>query len=84
MFFIQGITEILDSGRYKFITDGEHNTIALCIKKSRPEDEDDYKVIVTNKHGSDEAEMHLFVSGTFSCTSLLFVLFTFSSANSLK
>lgn len=56
----------MDSGRYKFLTDGEHNTIALCIKKSRPEDEDDYKVIVTNPYGSDEAEMHLFVSGEFS------------------
>ncbi|CAG0897548.1 unnamed protein product, partial [Cyprideis torosa] len=60
--FYKGITEVLDSGRYKFITDGETNTICLCIRKSRPEDEDDYKVIVTNPHGSDEAEMHLFVS----------------------
>ena len=60
------MTEILDGGRYRFVSDGETNTMTLCIRKTKPNDEGKYKVIVTNEHGEDSAETTLFVSGKFS------------------
>lgn len=61
----QGITEIMDGGRYKYVTDGETNTLTLCIRKTKPNDEGNYKIVVTNEHGEDTAETTLFVSGIF-------------------
>lgn len=60
--FYKGVTEIIEGGRYKFLTDGETNSITLCIRKSKPNDEGKYKVQVNNIHGEDSAEMQLFVS----------------------
>ncbi|XP_055385446.1 twitchin isoform X34 [Condylostylus longicornis] len=60
--FYKGVTEIIEGGRYKFITDGETNSITLCIRKSKPNDEGKYKIVVNNIHGEDSAEMQLFVS----------------------
>lgn len=62
--FYRGMTEIIEGGRFKFITDGETNTITLCIRKVKPNDEALYKVVVSNIHGQDSAEMMLYVSGT--------------------
>ncbi len=59
----QGITEIMDGGRYKYVTDGETNTLTLCIRKTKPNDEGNYRIVVTNEHGEDTAETTLFVSG---------------------
>ena len=60
---LQGIQELVEGGRYKFITSGETNTIMLCIRKSKPQDEGYYKVVIANEHGEDSAEFQLFVSG---------------------
>lgn len=60
--FYKGVTEIIEGGRFKYITDGESNTITLCIRKAKPIDEATYKAVVTNIHGSDSAEMSLYVS----------------------
>lgn len=61
--FYKGMTEIIEGGRYKFVTDGETNMITLCIRKIKPNDEGKYKVVVSNVHGEDSAEMMLYVSG---------------------
>merc|ERR1719154_289266 len=60
--FTKGIMEIVESGRYKIHTDGVTNTITLCIRKSKANDEGVYKVVVSNEHGQDSAEMELYVS----------------------
>lgn len=60
--FYKGITEIIEGGRFKFLTDGQTNTITLCMRKCKPNDEGKYKVVVSNIHGEDSAEMQLFVS----------------------
>lgn len=60
--FYKGVTEIIEGGRFKFLTDGETNTITLCIRKVKPNDEGKYKIVVSNIHGEDSAEMQLFVS----------------------
>lgn len=60
--FYKGVTEIIEGGRYKFLTDGETNSITLCIRKSKPNDEGKYKIVVNNIHGEDSAEIQLFVS----------------------
>ncbi|XP_059218729.1 twitchin isoform X21 [Stomoxys calcitrans] len=60
--FYKGVSEILEGGRYKFLTDGQTNTITLCMRKCKPNDEGKYKVVVSNIHGEDSAEMQLYVS----------------------
>ena len=65
---LQGIQEICEGGRYKFITSGDMSTIMLCIRKAKPNDEGTYKVVVKNKHGEDSAEFTVFVSGTSRVT----------------
>ena len=57
------MTEIVDGGRYKFLTDGENNLITLAIRKVKPNDEGQYKIVVTNCHGEDSAECTLYVAG---------------------
>ena len=61
--FYKGITEIIETGRYKFITDGSDNSITLCIRKSKPTDEGTYKIVISNIHGEDSADLQLYVSG---------------------
>ena len=63
--FIKGMTEIIESGRFKYITDGETNTITLCMRKVKPNDEGKYKVVISNIHGEDSAETQLYVSGNY-------------------
>ncbi|CAH2099215.1 unnamed protein product [Euphydryas editha] len=60
--FYKGVTEIIEGGRFKYITDGETGTITLCMRKVKPNDEGKYKVVVSNIHGEDSAEMQLYVS----------------------
>jgi uncharacterized protein YukJ len=57
------MTELQDEGRYKFHTDGETNSVTLCIRKVKPNDEAVYKIVCVNEHGEDSAEMMLYVSG---------------------
>lgn len=61
----QGMTEIIEGGRFKFLTEGDSNSITLCIRKIKPNDEGQYKIVVSNIHGEDSAEMMLYVSGRF-------------------
>lgn len=60
--FYKGVTEIIEGGRFKFITDGDTNSITLCMRKVKPNDEGKYKIVVANCHGEDSAEMQLYVS----------------------
>lgn len=60
--FYKGVTEIIEGGRFKFLTDGDTSTITLCIRKIKPLDEGKYKAVVSNIHGEDSAEMQLYVS----------------------
>lgn len=60
--FYKGVSEILEGGRYKFLTDSETNSITLCIRKAKPNDEGKYKVVISNVHGDDSAETQLYVS----------------------
>ncbi|KAF4532831.1 hypothetical protein B566_EDAN002682, partial [Ephemera danica] len=59
---VDGMTEIIEGGRFKFLTDGETNSLTLCMRKVKPNDEGKYKIVVTNEHGEDSAEMQLYVS----------------------
>lgn len=59
------MTEIVEGGRYKFLTDGENNLITLAIRKVKPNDEGQYKIVINNIHGEDSAELTLYVSGLF-------------------
>ncbi|CAG9796113.1 unnamed protein product [Diatraea saccharalis] len=60
--FYKGVTEIIEGGRFKFVTDGETGLITLCMRKVKPNDEGKYKVVVSNIHGEDSAETQLYVS----------------------
>jgi hypothetical protein len=60
--FYKGVSEIMEGGRFKFLTDGESSTITLCMRKVKPNDEGKYKIVVSNIHGEDSAEMQLYVS----------------------
>lgn len=62
--FYKGMTEIIEGGRFKFLTDSETNTITLCMRKTKPNDEGTYKIVISNIHGEDSADMMLYVSGT--------------------
>jgi len=62
---VQGALEIMDEGRYKYVTDGDKNILTLCIRKVKPNDEGTYKIVVSNIHGEASAECDLYVSGTF-------------------
>lgn len=57
------MTEIIDEGRFRFVTEGDTNSVTLCIRKIKPNDEGKYKIVVSNCHGEDSAEMQLYVSG---------------------
>lgn len=59
------MTEIIEGGRFKYVTDGETNLITLCIRKVKPNDEGQYRVVVSNVHGEDRAEMMLYVAGKY-------------------
>lgn len=61
--FYKGITLLNEGGRYKIQTDGDTNTVTLCIRKTKAADEGQYKCVVSNCHGEDSAEMELFISG---------------------
>ena len=60
--FYKGVGEIIEGGRFKFLTDGASNSITLCIRKVKPNDEGKFRIVVSNIHGEDSAEMQLFVS----------------------
>ena len=61
--FYKGISEIFEGGRYKIFTDGNSNTVALCIRKAKAQDEGKYKITAYNEMGEDSQEVSLFVSG---------------------
>ena len=63
------MTEIIEGGRYKFLTDGENNLITLAIRKVKPNDEGQYKIVISNIHGEDSAELTLYVSGKLNSSS---------------
>lgn len=60
------MTEIIEGGRFKYVTDGDNCLITLCIRKCKPNDEASYRIIVSNIHGEDRAEMMLYVAGKYT------------------
>lgn len=52
----------MEGVRNKFHTDGETNTITLCVRNVRSSDEGKYKIILTNCHGTFSDETQLYVS----------------------
>lgn len=69
------MTEIIEGGRFKYVTDGDNDLITLCIRKCKPNDEGQYKVIVSNIHGEDTAEMMLYVSGKNIVLALILLVY---------
>ena len=61
-FYYKGVTPLLEGIRYKFHTDGETNTITLCIRNIKTSDEGKYKIVITNSHGTFSDETQLYVS----------------------
>lgn len=61
-FYYKGVTPLTEGVRYKFHTDGETNTITLCMRKVKPNDEGKYKIVISNSHGSVSDETQLYVS----------------------
>jgi uncharacterized protein YpmS len=62
--FYKGSTEIIEGGRYKLISDGDNsNMIMMAIAKVKAADEAEYRVVIDNCHGKEEAVFMLFVSG---------------------
>ncbi|XP_055331451.1 twitchin-like isoform X3 [Paramacrobiotus metropolitanus] len=60
--WFRGIREIVNEGRCMVKTDGTTNQALLFIKKARHTDEGKYRIVASNEHGTDEAEIQLFVS----------------------
>ncbi|XP_031623079.1 twitchin-like isoform X2 [Contarinia nasturtii] len=71
--FYKGVAELLEGVRYKFVTDGETNTITLCMRKVKPHDEGKYKIVISNSHGkiSDETQMYVSKAGCVDFRALL-------------
>ena len=62
--FGQGSTVINEGGRYKLVSDGDNNNmIMMAITKVKAADEAEYRVVIENCNGKDEANFMLFVSG---------------------
>lgn len=61
--FYKGMTEIIEGGRFKFLTDGDASLITLCMRKVKPNDEGQYRIVISNIHGQDSADTQLYVSG---------------------
>uniref|UniRef100_A0AC34RIM6 Twitchin n=1 Tax=Panagrolaimus sp. JU765 TaxID=591449 RepID=A0AC34RIM6_9BILA len=58
----KGIREYPQSGRVKYLTDGESNQISLVIAKCRTQDDGAYTLQVQNEHGSDSVDVKLLVT----------------------
>lgn len=61
-FYYKGVTPLMEGIRYKFHTDGETNTVTLCMRNVKASDEGKYKIIFTNCHGSVSDVTQLYVS----------------------
>jgi hypothetical protein len=61
--FYKGSTVINEGGRYKLVSDGDNNNmIMMAITKVKAADEAEYRVVIENCNGKDEANFMLFVS----------------------
>lgn len=61
-FYYKGVTPCIEGVRYKFHTDGENNTVTLCVRNAKVTDEGKYKIIFTNAHGTVSDQTQLYVS----------------------
>ncbi|KAJ6635132.1 Titin [Pseudolycoriella hygida] len=61
-FYYKGVTPLIEGVRYKFHTDGETNTVTLCMRNIKSSDEGKYKIVFTNCHGTVSDETQLYVS----------------------
>ena len=59
---MQGFKDLAVEPRYKFYTDGRSNMAILGISQCRPEEEGDYRAVLTNEHGEEEYEFKFFVT----------------------
>lgn len=53
---------MIEGVRCKFHTDGETNTVTLCLRNVKPGDEGKYKIVFTNAHGTVSDETQFYVS----------------------
>lgn len=56
------MTPCIEGVRYKFHTDGESNTVTLCVRNAKNTDEGKYKIIFTNSHGTVSDQTQFYVS----------------------
>ncbi|XP_037026622.1 twitchin-like isoform X2 [Bradysia coprophila] len=61
-FYYKGVTPLTEGLRYKFHTDGETNTVTLCMRNVKSNDEGKYKIVFSNCHGTVSDETQLYVS----------------------
>ena len=63
-FWTKNDKELLEGGRYKFMSDGDNsNMVALVINNTDHQDDDQYRLVIENCHGRDEAVFNLMITG---------------------
>ncbi|ULT95623.1 hypothetical protein L3Y34_004374 [Caenorhabditis briggsae] len=60
--WFKGSREVISGGRFKHITDGKEQTVALALLKCRSQDEGPYTLTIENAHGTDSADVKLLVT----------------------
>ncbi|EGT49285.1 hypothetical protein CAEBREN_29721 [Caenorhabditis brenneri] len=60
--WFKGSREVISGGRFKHITDGKEQTVALAMLKCRSQDEGPYTLTIENAHGTDSADVKLLVT----------------------
>ena len=60
--WFKGFKDLSVEPRYKFWTNGEDNTITLGCFEARPEDEGDYRAVLTNDSGEVEFAFKFYVT----------------------
>jgi len=60
--WFKGFKDLSVESRYKMWTNGEDNTVTLGCLECRPEDEGDYKCVLSNDHGEVEYSFKFYVT----------------------
>ena len=45
----------------------------LCIRKTKPNDEGTYKLVISNIHGEDSVDLQLYISGKWNILKIFFI-----------
>ena len=62
MEWFKGFKDLSVEPRYKFWTNGDDNTVTLGCFEARPEDEGDYRCVLTNPSGEVEFAFKFYVT----------------------